>query len=115
MRTFTYSIFLNSDEDKKPAALPSVPKEIQIAMRKRLSDYDQATASTAAASVAVAAAAIPKKKRGIDAVWKRAEARNERDKLMDIDKDDLTEGQMKQRKAAKRTSKSMLKNEGNKK
>lgn len=112
MTTLTYSIFLNSDEDKKPAALPLVPKEIQIA-RKPV--YDQSTASTAAASVAVAAAAIPKKKRGIDAVWERAEARNERDKLMDIDKDDLTEGQMKQRKAAKRTSKSMLKNEGNKK
>ena len=92
----------------KPAALPpapsprrvfspGVPREIQVSKRQ-----------------STAAAAPKKRKSGVDPIWSRTTARNERNKLMHIDKEDMNREQKKQRKAAKNTSKSLLKNEGNK-
>jgi hypothetical protein len=101
--TNTNSCASHSDEeDRKPAARPAVPLVIQIGDKRVQRGSDSA------------AAPAKKKKCGIDRVWDRTAARNEREKLMDIDKAEMTREQKRQRKAAKSTTKSMLKNEVNK-
>ena len=45
--------------------------------------------------------------------WKRMQKRNELSKRMDVDKDELSERGKRERKRAKKTSKSMQRNEGN--
>lgn len=48
-------------------------------------------------------------------IWKRTRNANERKKMMDVDKEDLDETQRRERKKAKKTSKSMAKREDMKK
>ena len=49
------------------------------------------------------------KRSGVQKIWGRTKGRNAKEKHMDMDKDDLTVEQKKQRKRAKKTSKSMAK------
>jgi hypothetical protein len=89
--TFSH-LFISDDDDVKPLASHArVPREIEVVVVAR-----------------------KKQKSGVDRVWERTISRNERNKLMDIDKNNLTREQKKQRKSAKNTSKSMLKNAANK-
>jgi hypothetical protein len=88
--SLTFSHPFISDDDVKPSVSHArVPREIEVVASK-------------------------KQKSGVDRVWDRTISCNERDKLMDIHKINLTQEQKKQRKLAKNTSKSMLKNAANK-